>query len=250
MLEVTEFHRRVVFRKENMASVDVYAELPAAVEEDAKTLLKPKNEEESGGKKGKNIDGFLRKHLPDNKQRDSTIDNLRHRVFFIDNTDRPKKRFDLKRKRRHKLTSKEKRQLGLFKIPRDQQYVSFLPLHTLWQEYVRDLIDFSRITEQNKQTTIQQKLLKADYHGAILTVTKAKNPSMIGHTGIMVQETKNVFKIVSKDNKVKMIPKENTVFTVEVEGFRLDIDGSHFRFTAAERVHRKFKFTPRKPDDL
>ena len=47
------------------------------------------------------------------------------------------------------------------------------------------------------------KLLKADYHGCMITVRKTKCPSLLGLSGIVLMETKNTFKIISKDNKVK-----------------------------------------------
>ena len=230
-----------------MASSLVYSELPKKVEEDAQHLIKESDHKE---KKSAKLYGFLKKHTSAKRQKEGVIDNLKHRVFFIDNTERPKKRYNMKRKCRHKLSSEEKKKLGLFKIPKEQNYESFLPLHNLWKDYMRDLIDFSRVTEENAPTTVQQKLLKADYHGAIVIVSKSKTPSLIGQTGIILQETKNVFKIVTKENKVKMIPKENSIFTVELDGFQFEIQGSQFRYPAAERVHRKFKFRPRRPNDL
>ena len=51
----------------------------------------------------------------------------------------------------------------------------------------------------------EEKLLKADYHGAELTVIKSKNPSLLNTSGIVLHETKNVFKLVTKQNKLKGI---------------------------------------------
>jgi ribonuclease P protein subunit POP4 len=44
------------------------------------------------------------------------------------------------------------------------QYTSFLPLHDLWNGYMNDLKDGGELPEQ-----FAQKLLKADFHGSILT---------------------------------------------------------------------------------
>ena len=229
-----------------------YSELPKSVEDDVKYLIKAKDEatKDEKEKKENKIEVFLKKQLPRHRLREGIVENLKHKVFFIDNAERPKKRYDRRRRCRHKLTSKEKRKLGLFKLPKQQSYESFIPLHNLWKDYMKDVIDFGKVTEENKASTAQQKLLKADYHGALVTVTKSKTPSLIGQTGIIIQETKNVFKIVARDDKMKTIPKENCIFTVELEGYVFNIQGSQFRFTAAERIHRKFKFRPRVAQDL
>jgi hypothetical protein len=50
---------------------------------------------------------------------------------------------------------------------------------------------------------LEAKMLKADYHGAIIKVTKATNPCLINITGLILQETENTFKIVTKEDCVK-----------------------------------------------
>ncbi|KAI2590102.1 POP4 isoform 5 [Pan troglodytes] len=88
---------------------------------------------------------------------------------------------------------------------------------------------------------IQAKLLKADLHGAIISVTKSKCPSYVGITGILLQETKHIFKIITKEDRLKVIPKLNCVFTVETDGFISYIYGSKFQLRSSERSAKKFK---------
>ena len=61
------------------------------------------------------------------------------------------------------------------------------------------------------------KLLKADFHGSIMTgnhvrsfvfvrfshmpVSQSKNTSMVGISGIVIHETEGTFKVVTKENK-------------------------------------------------
>ncbi|KAJ8700811.1 RNase P/RNase MRP complex subunit [Pleurotus ostreatus] len=118
------------------------------------------------------------------------------------------------------------------------------------------------------------KLLKADFHGSIMTVKQSKNPCLIGLSGIVILESENAFKVITKDNRVKLIPKQNAIFTfavplysvlspthsagvpsplpVEPENVKtetvldgphieLDLYGNQFRFRAADRAGRKFK---------
>jgi len=59
-----------------------------------------------------------------------------------------------------------------------------------------------RATERSNPT-LEERLLKADYHGSIITVTRAKCPSLVGASGIVLQETKNTLKIITKDDRLK-----------------------------------------------
>ncbi|XP_053085540.1 ribonuclease P protein subunit p29 [Pangasianodon hypophthalmus] len=150
------------------------------------------------------------------------------------------------RKRRGKktkakgLNAKERRALRVFELkPEHQKYELFLPLHHLWKQYITDLCNGLR-PESNPQV-MQQKLLKADFHGAILTVVRSKCPSYVGSTGILVQELKHVFKIITKENRLKIIPKRNSVFSVEMGDFVTHIYGSKFELRSSERSAKKFK---------
>ncbi|XP_061132081.1 ribonuclease P protein subunit p29 isoform X5 [Syngnathus typhle] len=179
---------------------------------------------------------------------------------------------------------------------------------------------------QSSPHSVQQKLLKADFHGAIITVVRSKCPSYVGTTGILIQEFKHVFKMITKQDKFKeqrgsvlgcrrarllflpwmesvgsgvrggrrgasaeasgrrrpgwaggqpsspgrafhssgecsiagqrsglhspaeiyetdIIPKRNSVFQVEINGFISFIYGNKFEQRASERSAKKFKFS-------
>ncbi|KAH0619600.1 hypothetical protein JD844_000347 [Phrynosoma platyrhinos] len=119
------------------------------------------------------------------------------------------------------------------------RYEIFVPLHELWKQYIRDLCNGLKPDAQPQM--IQTKLLKADLHGALVTVTKSKCPSYVGTTGIIVQEMKHIFKIITKEDKLKVIPKLNCVFSIELDGFVSYIYGSRIQFRASERSAKKFK---------
>jgi ribonuclease P protein subunit POP4 len=42
-----------------------------------------------------------------------------------------------------------------------------------------------------------------DLHGALVKVTKSINPSLVGMKGIIFIETRETFKMISKDDKVR-----------------------------------------------
>ncbi|XP_023253052.1 ribonuclease P protein subunit p29 isoform X3 [Seriola lalandi dorsalis] len=94
---------------------------------------------------------------------------------------------------------------------------------------------------QSSPQFVQQKLLKADFHGAIITVVRSKCPSYVGTTGILIQEFKHVFKIITEEDRLKVIPKKSSVFAVEINGFVSHIYGSRFEQRASERSAKKFK---------
>ncbi|KAM9366648.1 ribonuclease P protein subunit p29 [Symphorus nematophorus] len=165
---------------------------------------------------------------------------LSHKAVILGYT-RPKKDKSKRTSKRAKgLNARQKRAMKIFHIkPEHQKYELFLPLHELWKQYITDLCGGLKPT--GSPQFVQQKLLKADFHGAIITVVRSKCPSYVGTTGILVQEFKHVFKIITKEDKLKVIPKRNSVFAVEINGFVSHIYGSKFEQRASERSAKKFK---------
>ncbi|KAM6943528.1 ribonuclease P protein subunit p29 [Xenentodon cancila] len=165
---------------------------------------------------------------------------LKHKAVILGYS-RPKKDKTNRNKKKAKgLNACQKRTLKIFQLkPEHQRYELFLPLHDLWRQYIIDLC--GGLKPSSSPQFVQQKLLKADFHGAIITVVRSKCPSYVGTTGILVQEFKHVFKIITKDDKLKVIPKRNSVFSVEINGFVSHIFGSKFQQRASERSAKKFK---------
>ncbi|XP_056668223.1 ribonuclease P protein subunit p29 isoform X1 [Monodelphis domestica] len=183
------------------------------------------------------LKAFLRRSIP-HLTEDKLHDHLHRKAVVLEYLP-PKKPKERKRKSKG-FSAKQRRELRLFEIkPEEQRYNLFLPLHNLWKQYIRDLCNGLKPDTQPQM--IQAKLLKADLHGAIITVTKSKCPSYVGITGILLQEMKHVFKIITKDDKLKVIPKLNCVFTVEIDGFISYIYGSKFQLRSSERSAKKFK---------
>ncbi|XP_059569800.1 ribonuclease P protein subunit p29 [Alligator mississippiensis] len=183
------------------------------------------------------VKAFLKRSMP--KMKDEAIqDKLTRKAVVLRHYLRRKKKE--KRKKTKGFSAKQRREMQLFEIkPEQQKYELFLPLHELWKQYIRDLCNGLRPEAQPQM--IQTKLLKADLHGAVVTVTKSKCPSYVGVTGIILQEMKHIFKIVTKEDKLKVIPKFNNVFSIEIDGFISYIYGSKFQFRASERSAKKFK---------
>ncbi|XP_043101523.1 ribonuclease P protein subunit p29 [Puntigrus tetrazona] len=179
---------------------------------------------------------FLRNCLPQMKSKD--IDEaIAYKAVILEYKRKKKKG---KKRKAKGLSAKERRQLKIHQLrPEHQKYELFLPLHELWKQYIADLCN--GLKPGSNPQMIQQKLLKADFHGAVLTVVRSKCPSYVGLTGILVQELKHVFKIITKEDKLKVIPKRNSVFSVELDDFVTHIYGSKFELRSSERSAKKFK---------
>ncbi|XP_007544189.1 PREDICTED: ribonuclease P protein subunit p29 [Poecilia mexicana] len=185
---------------------------------------------------------FTEAHLKQCTQQPSRLDvksMLTHKAVLLGYS-QPKRDTTRNRKKAKGLNARQKRMMKVFHIkPDHQRYELFLPLHQLWRQYVLDLCGGLKPTA-NPQI-VQQKLLKADLHGAIITVVRSKCPSYVGTTGILMQEFKHVFKIITKEDQVKVIPKRNSVFSVEMDSFVSHIYGNKMEFRASERSAKKFK---------
>ncbi|KAI9593303.1 Rof/RNase P-like protein [Syncephalis fuscata] len=135
------------------------------------------------------------------------------------------------------LTAKQKRAAGIYKLPTDcNRYALFEPLHTLWTQYINEVYG----TNTNPRMFLP-KLLKADLHGSIMTVVRSRCPSYIGTTGIVIMETKNMFRIIDCRDRLTSIPKANSVFSLKVKDQDYTIYGSQFCYRAADRAAKKFK---------
>lgn len=78
-------------------------------------------------------------------------------------------------------------------------------------------------------------------HGAKLKIIKSPCKTHIGITGIVIMEKKNHFYIVTKEDKLKMIPKKHVHFTCKIEQLLITIFGSQFCYRASERATKRFK---------
>ncbi|KAJ5070941.1 ribonuclease p subunit p29 [Anaeramoeba ignava] len=140
------------------------------------------------------------------------------------------------------LSSKERKKKQIYKIqPENIEYLKYIPLNHLWNQYIDQLFQDINLSDKKISQSILSKIARADFHGCILTVIKSKCPSLIGINGIVLQETKSTFKIITKENKLKSIPKKSCIFGLKIQNQFFTIYGQHIEYRAAERSSRKFK---------
>ncbi|EGT37331.1 hypothetical protein CAEBREN_05273 [Caenorhabditis brenneri] len=87
------------------------------------------------------------------------------------------------------------------------KFADIVPMNTDWQKYFRERLHAHFATKK-----IDKQILKADYHGALLTVWSAENSTQIGISGIVVLETRHTFQMVTQDDRFVVIPKKGSVF--------------------------------------
>lgn len=133
--------------------------------------------------------------------------NLHHRTQLLNS--KPKKFKKKKIAKKKTLTRKEHADMGLFHLPtKTLKYTDLLPLHELWKGYMSKHLPLKSggippSVEESSYDGFSKILVKSDFHGAIVTVTRSRCPSLVGINGIVAMDTKNTFKVLGKDNKLR-----------------------------------------------
>ena len=138
--------------------------------------------------------------------------NLNHETQLIGT--KSKKQHSKKKRKlptRKSLSRKQLADLGLYTMPtKSMKYDDLLPLHELWKGYMcqqLNLLPCDNPPEVHEAAyeNFSKLLMKSDFHGSIVTVTRSKNPSLVGASGIVAMDTKGTFKILGRDNKLRSI---------------------------------------------
>ena len=164
-------------------------------------------------------------------------------------------------RRSHKpkpLSAKQKRSLCIYDIPKEQQkYEIYVELHRMWCGYMRDILGLTdRKTAQIQAHVSGPILVSADYHGALVEVVRSRCVSRVGVKGIVVKDTKFTFEVVTKANVVKTVPKEHTIFQLELSMDQnedepaadhatplvFEIYGNQLQTRAPDRANKKFRW--------
>ncbi|CAF0902819.1 unnamed protein product [Adineta steineri] len=158
----------------------------------------------------------------DTIKQSSLIESLRHQQQIIGTNSKNIHQFS-RQKRKHlsrkgnKLLTKTIKQVrhNAQQLRKDQvecDYNNYIFMNHLWKQYISELL---KDTTSNE--SILQRIITADYHGCIIRIVQAKNKSLIGKEGIVIQETKNIFVIVEKTkNRRCSIMKKDCLFSMNI----------------------------------
>jgi RNase P/RNase MRP subunit p29 len=130
------------------------------------------------------------------------------------------------------LSFKTRKSLRLFDLNKKESldYTKYEQINQLWHSYASSCLTAclgagpGRLSESSVLNCLKQM----DYHGCSLRVVKSSVKSLIGVSGLVVQEKKNVFCLLTKANRVKIVPKCGSLFEFELMGFcRMRLVGSN-----------------------
>ncbi|XP_011698627.1 PREDICTED: ribonuclease P protein subunit p29 [Wasmannia auropunctata] len=188
---------------------------------------------------------FLQNLLPPSDHK-AISDELRK--TFIFNKIKPKPKQKVKK---GKFFSARKRlRFGLGRIGNKNQmrYSDLLPLNQLWLQYMREMLgvesfaDIPRDPSSPHWENANLQLMKADFHGAKISIDRSRCPSLVGVMGIVIQDTKNTFRVCGMDNVIRTIPKDVVKINVYLDdGVTLKALGRELSIRPAERAVKKFK---------
>jgi len=135
------------------------------------------------------------------------------------------------------MTKKEIKHNALFQFPKESlQYSLYEPMNSVWTQYFADILG-----PNPKEDHICAKILKADLNGALVCVEKSICESNVGIKGIILQETRKTVRIITKENKLKIVLKQTSVFLIEYKDQLFRIYGENFTYTPSERSRHRFK---------
>uniref|UniRef100_A0A1J3J8Q9 Ribonuclease P protein subunit p29 n=1 Tax=Noccaea caerulescens TaxID=107243 RepID=A0A1J3J8Q9_NOCCA len=109
-----------------------------------------------------------------------------------------------------------------------QKFDLFKPMHGMWESYVMQLI---KVTGKIQ---LAQILLSTDLHGAYMFVAECKIASFTGVQGIMVRETSETFGIITRDDKLRVVPKKASVFIIQLNCWKITLHGD--KFTSRDNI--------------
>lgn len=208
-------------------------------------------------------DLLARAHSPDSVNRIFS-DKIQHRTLHLRSSSPPpaaanaraarRKARDLKKTRNKTrpkpLSSRERRKLGLFDVPKDgQKYSIYEPLYDLWQGYAREVLG-NDIFRGGPEAAA--KLASAELQGAYTEVVRCRCSSRVGIQGIIVRDRKFVIEIITENKGLRVIPKEGTTFRILIKPettqtamdskpFVFEVLGDQLLLRSADRANRKFK---------
>ena len=84
----------------------------------------------------------------------------------------------------------------------------------------------------------EKTFTKEEFIGLNVNINYCKDPSWIGKTGIVLDETKNTF-LLKINGKNKRIGKINSKFEFKYKGKKITLNGSQISYKPEDRIKKK-----------
>lgn len=162
------------------------------------------------------------------------------------------------KKKKLVLNCKLKKNLRMYKLNKDEKldYQKYEKMNELWKGYVysclstclsKSMNSSKEITYSLNEENILNCLKQIDYHGCILTVTKSTSKYHVGIRGIVLQDKKNIFVLLTKENTIKLVPKLGSLFEFElINDCKITVVGSNMCIRPEMRTTKHAKIKTKK----
>eukprot|EP00792_Barthelona_sp_PAP020_P009202 TRINITY_DN3279_c0_g1_i1.p1 TRINITY_DN3279_c0_g1~~TRINITY_DN3279_c0_g1_i1.p1 ORF type:complete len:285 (-),score=79.41 TRINITY_DN3279_c0_g1_i1:288-1109(-) len=189
------------------------------------------------------------------------------KAIFLDSFVKNRKTFDehketdlelkdrLNKRLKTKLSQKMIKKLNLKTFPTMMRRNLVDQMNTLWETYLVQVLNDVHIDVEKLSNAddFAQIITGLDLHGSRIRVELAKNNTLVGNIGIVVQETQNVFRMAkiygpfSKNKqeqdledfyKIIVVPKKGSVFQLIYSSFNCQLYGSQMLQRAVQRSVR------------
>jgi len=85
---------------------------------------------------------------------------------------------------------------------------------------------------EDKKTLAKEELI-----GLYVKIKECKDPSWVGKSGFIIDETKNTF-VIEYEDKKKVIAKKAAIFEFDYQGNKITLEGSKIAFKPEDRIKK------------
>eukprot|EP01069_Polyplicarium_translucidae_P002903 Polyplicarium_translucidae@DN215_c0_g1_i1.p1 len=135
-------------------------------------------------------------------------------------------------KRVLKGVNKELKKKGLFYVEK-LPFADAVLLNGLWRQYIASLFKIG----SGGEIPVAQKLMRlaqGDWHGAFVRVAVSKDPTLVGVSGIIVQDTKNTLRLATEKERLITLLKKAVVLEMHVGPIESSRDDQKFMIYARQ----------------
>ncbi|KAI5706978.1 hypothetical protein M8J75_013074 [Diaphorina citri] len=208
-----------------------------------------KHPDQETGDLAKQIVLHLLQNASTNLSEDDILQGMSKKIFLSKslntynqrklNRSNPVKTKPKRLKQNKELSAKEKRALHL--RTRHIESVTYSDALTLWRHWCSYI---QRMDWHEDKDGFNAQLNKTDMNGVLLSIVRAKNPSLVGMKGVVVMDRKCTFTIVTEANSTKIIPKANCVFDIfwiKPDEKKIQLFGKYMCIRPEERATRRVR---------